>query len=140
MFETFLIRRMTIRASHRYWNPSWTDEENERVFGSNTVAHEHDFMFEFGVRGEVDPETGFLVDLSELDRAIAKAISDPLRDGDINHGVERFRSRLAQPSTEELARWSWEALSALIPDSIRLEWARVFEADDLGAEYRARLT
>jgi 6-pyruvoyltetrahydropterin/6-carboxytetrahydropterin synthase len=61
----YLTRRATFSASHYYWNPAWTEEKNEQVFGrcANRNGHGHNYTLEVTVAGEPDPVTGFVVDL-----------------------------------------------------------------------------
>jgi len=63
-----ICRRAHFNAAHRLHNPSWSDEKNREVFGkcNSPYFHGHNFELEVRVRGEVDPNTGFVIDLGEL--------------------------------------------------------------------------
>jgi 6-pyruvoyltetrahydropterin/6-carboxytetrahydropterin synthase len=63
-----LTRKADFSAAHFYWNPGWSEEENARVYGkcSNRQGHGHNYTLEVTVAGEVDPVSGFVVDLKEL--------------------------------------------------------------------------
>src|ERR1700752_3481867 len=63
-----LTRKIQFSSSHYYWNEAWSAEENERVFGkcANKNGHGHNYTLEVTVAGEVDPRTGFVVDLKDL--------------------------------------------------------------------------
>lgn len=105
-----------------------------RVFGANRHPHEHVFSLEVTVRGPVDPETGFLVDLERLDRALAKVVRE-LDGGDLNEALPEVREEAATPSTENLARWFWNRLVGRVPGAAVLERVRVAESGSLAAEY-----
>src|ERR1700730_1638306 len=104
----YATRKFTFSAAHRYWRSEWPDEENRRVFGNLTVVHGHNYVLEVTIRGAVDPETGMVMDLTELKRLVADAIiqrfdhaypnAEPLfRQGDI-------------PTTENLVAVAWDLL------------------------------
>ena len=64
----YLTRKAEFAASHYYHNPSFTAEENLRTFGkcNNPNGHGHNYLLEVTVKGEVDPRSGFVVDLKQL--------------------------------------------------------------------------
>jgi 6-pyruvoyltetrahydropterin/6-carboxytetrahydropterin synthase len=64
-----LTRKVTFGAAHRYYRPEWSEQENRRVFGlcSNPQGHDHNYVLEVTVAGEVEGATGFSVDLGALD-------------------------------------------------------------------------
>ena len=136
MSQASLTRSVRFRAAHHYWRADWTEAENKRVFGENVQTHEHDYTLAVTVRGHLDEESGFLVDLGELDRAI-EAIVAPLRGGDLAESIAEVREGRLSPSTESLARWFFGQLSPRIPRPARLLRVRVAESDDLAAEFPA---
>ena len=79
-----LTRKADFAAAHFYFNPAWSEEENRRVFGkcANRHGHGHNYTLEVTVRGEVDPTSGFVVDLKELKDIMALSIWERL-DGRI---------------------------------------------------------
>ena len=135
MPRTTLVRRITFRASHRYWRTDWTEEENREAFGETASPHDHEFVLELAVTGDPDPVTGFIVDLGALDDAIAGVVA-PLRGEDLNEVIPEVREGTMQPSTESLAHWFWKELQGRLPEGIWVVRVRVEEAPDLAAEVR----
>src|SRR5688572_1192636 len=136
MSQASLTRSVRFRAAHHYRRTDWSDAENRRVFGENVNPHEHDYTLAVTVRGHVDEQTGFLVDLGELDRAIESVVA-PLRGGNLVQRIAEANDGRLQPSTESLARWFFSQLGPRIPRPARLLRVRVAESDDLAAEFPA---
>jgi len=133
MLRTTLLRTVGFRATHRYWRSDWSEERNRQVFGAQTEPHQHDFRVQVALEGEVDRETGFLVDLATVDQVLERVV-EGLRDRDLNRAIPEVREGEILPSTEELARWFWGRLQGEIPGSTRLVRVRVAESDELAAE------
>jgi 6-pyruvoyltetrahydropterin/6-carboxytetrahydropterin synthase len=136
MSQASLTRSIRFRAAHHYWREDWTEEENERAFGENVNPHEHEYTLAVTVRGHIDEETGFMVDLGDLDRAI-EAVVAPLRGGNLAETIAAAREGRLRPSTESLARWFFGQLGPRIPRPARLLRVRVAESEDLAAEFPA---
>lgn len=130
-----LVRTVEFSAGHHYRRPDWSEEENARVFGESRHPHGHNWSLTVSVRGPVDPETGFVVDLAALD-ALLDRVVEPLDQRDLNRVIPEVRDGSIQPSTESLARWFWSRLAPEIPGDARLERVRVAELPGLAAEYR----
>jgi 6-pyruvoyltetrahydropterin/6-carboxytetrahydropterin synthase len=132
-----LTRSVRFRAAHHYWQPAWSDAENRRVFGTNVEPHEHEYRVDVTVRGDVDPATGFLVDLAALDLAIEEVVG-PLRGRSLVDAIPEAADGRLLPSTESLARWFFHQLEGRLPGPARLQTVRVAESDTLAAEFPAR--
>lgn len=135
--EAVLIRRVRFSAGHRYRRPEWSDERNREAFGASVHAHGHNYAVDVRVRGPIDPETGFVVDLGALDRLLAERIVDRLDSRELTETVPEFRPGEEVPSTEALARWVFGQLEDRIPGDARLVRVRVEESGTLAAEYPA---
>lgn len=103
-------------------------------FGDSMTPHGHNYSVEVTVRGEVDPETGFVVDLPALDRMLQEEVVGPLDQRDLNQAIAEVREGRMTPSTEALALWFWSRLRDRIPAPARLLRVRVSESDTLAAE------
>ncbi|MGD2067350.1 MAG: 6-carboxytetrahydropterin synthase [Gemmatimonadota bacterium] len=136
MPEASLVRTVRFSAGHHYGRPDWSDEENRRVFGSAVHPHGHNWALTVTVRGPVDPETGFVVDLGELDTLLRTEVVERFDQRDLNEEVAPVREGAMQPTTEALARWLYERLAPRIPGTARLVRVRLAESHDLAAEYR----
>jgi len=86
----YLTRRETFSAAHRLFNPAWDDEQNARVFGkdANPHGHGHTYTLEVTVRGEIDPETGMVMDLRDLRDLIRRALIDKVDHANLNVDVD----------------------------------------------------
>jgi len=129
-----LTRKAEFSSAHFYWNDSWSPEENERVFGkcSNRNGHGHNYTLEVTVAGEVDPVSGFVVDLKEMKEILEREVVSVYDHRHLNLEVPEFRDR--QPTVENIAVSVWERLEGKIPHA-RLERVRVHETADLFADY-----
>lgn len=129
-----LTRRAEFSASHYYWVDAWTEEENVRAFGkcANRNGHGHNYTLEVTVAGEVDPVTGFVVDLKRLKDVIEKEVLSVYDHRHLNLEVPEFRT--AVPTTENIAAAIWRRLEGKI-EGARLHKVRVYEMADLFAEY-----
>jgi len=97
-------------AAHRYWNPAWTPEQNEAAFGEDVFLHGHNYKLVISVSGELDEETGFVVDLGRLKRVVGEKVVKVLDHKQIELDVPWFHTR--RPSTENLVRWIRDQLVA----------------------------
>lgn len=100
-----LTRRVTFAAAHRYRRPDWSDERNAAVFGpcARPSFHGHSYACHVTVRGPVDPETGFCVDLALLDRVLAEEVRERFDHRNINVDVPEFADGRLIPTGENLA-------------------------------------
>ena len=89
---TYLTRRVTFTAAHRYWRDDWSDQENKRVFGSWATSefHGHEYICDVTVTGEVDRVTGMIIDLALLDRVLESEVTERFDHRDINVDVPEF--------------------------------------------------
>ncbi len=133
-----LTRRATFSASHYYWNPSWSQEQNETVFGrcSNRNGHGHNYTLEVTVTGAVDPVTGFVVDLKWLKDVIEQEVVSVYDHRHLNLEVPEFADAI--PTTENIAVAVWNRLEGPVTAAggARLSRIRVYETADIFAEYR----
>ncbi|MGH9586573.1 MAG: 6-pyruvoyl trahydropterin synthase family protein [Acidobacteriaceae bacterium] len=129
-----LTRKAEFSSSHYYWVRSWSDDENVRAFGkcANRNGHGHNYTLEVTVAGEVDPTTGFVVDLKDLKDVMNREVVDVYDHRHLNLEVPEFQT--AQPTTENIAIAIWNRLDGKIPGA-SLHRVRVYEMPDLFADY-----
>ena len=139
----FLTRRATFSASHYYWNPAWTAEKNEEMFGrcANRNGHGHNYTLEVTVAGEPDPVTGFVVDLKWLKDVIERDVHDGLRSPASESGgsgVYCFETSATIPTTENMAIAAWKRLEPAVNGAggAQLSRVRIYETPEIFAEYR----
>lgn len=129
-----LTRKAEFSASHFYWNDRWSEEENRRAFGkcANRNGHGHNYTVEVTVAGDVNPVTGFVVDLKQLKDVMEREVLSAYDHRHLNLEVPEFRDAL--PTTENIAVAIWRRLEGEIPGA-KLRRVRVYEMPDLFADY-----
>ena len=132
----YITRREYFNAAHRLYRPDWTEEENYNVFGkcSNPNWHGHNYTLDVTVKGEINPQTGFLVNLKDLSSVIKNTIVDKIDHKNINIEVEFMKNKLA--STENMAIAIWEQLESPIKHiGAILHSIRLYETEKNFVEY-----
>ncbi len=136
----YLTRRATFSASHYYWNPAWSEERNAEVFGrcSNRNGHGHNYTLEVTVAGDVDPVTGFVVDLKWLKGVMEREVLDAWDHRHLNLEAPEFAEPEKIPTTENIAIAAWKRLESSLTTTggARLSRVRVYETPEIFAEYR----
>lgn len=137
MARASLTRAVHFAAGHRYHRPQWSEKENVARFGrcARAPGHGHNYRCEVTVEGEVDPETGMVVNLGALDDLLERTVVAPLDHAFLNDVLD-FDGDLAVPTTENIARVVWARLEGRLPPSSRLVEVRVHEDRDLWSSYR----
>jgi 6-pyruvoyltetrahydropterin/6-carboxytetrahydropterin synthase len=132
----YITRKEHFNAAHRLFRADYSDEKNLEVFGkcSNPNWHGHNYELFVTVKGDVDPETGFLINLKELSRIINKLVVDKLDHKNVNVEVDFMAGRLA--SSENLAIAIWEQLEKPVNDAgAQLHCVKLFETERNFVEY-----
>lgn len=113
-------RKAHFNAAHRLFNPAWDDEKNKDVFGkcSNPNYHGHNYELIVAVTGEVDPETGFVMDMKILRKLISSKVEEKLDHKNLNIEVEEFKS--LNPTAENIAVVIWNILRKHIKNELEL--------------------
>jgi 6-pyruvoyltetrahydropterin/6-carboxytetrahydropterin synthase len=133
----YLTRRVTFAAAHRYRVAEWSDEKNAATFGlcARPNYHGHTYTCDVTVTGDVDPITGFVVDLAALDRALEHEVRDRLDHANINLDVPEFADGKLMPTGENLARFIAERVQASIGGAARVTRVVVAEDSTLSVSY-----
>ncbi len=102
--KTSVVRKITFHSAHRLYNSNWDDTKNKDVFGlcANPNYHGHNYDLLFKVTGDVNPETGFVMDLKELSDLLNKEISDRFDHRNLNLDVAEFKN--LNPTAENIAK------------------------------------
>jgi 6-pyruvoyltetrahydropterin/6-carboxytetrahydropterin synthase len=101
---------MTFAAGHRLYNPDFPDEKNREIFGdcANVNAHGHNYVLFVSVSGEIDPETGMIVNLKEMKNVLQKEVIDRVDHKNLNLDVSFMKDII--PTTENFAAQIWKVL------------------------------
>ncbi len=132
----YLTRRERFSAAHRLYNPALTEEENLAQFGAcaNPNWHGHNYILWLTVKGEVNPETGYVVDLKAISQLLKDEVVDKLDHKNINLEVEFMRDIIV--STENLAVAIWNKLEPHIKElGIELHCVKIEETENNLVEY-----
>ncbi|MHA8066160.1 6-pyruvoyl trahydropterin synthase family protein [Aquirufa sp. ROCK2-A2] len=134
----YVIRKEHFNAAHRLYNPNWSEEKNEQVFGpcANKNWHGHNFELIVTVKGVPDPDTGFVYDLKELGDLIKKEIIEKVDHKNLNLDVDFMLGKLA--SCEILVMEFWNILAPRIQESSKtaiLHKIHLIETNKNSVEY-----
>ena len=131
-----VFRREHFNAAHRLHNPNWTAEKNERVFGkcNNPNYHGHNYDLTVRVTGEMDPETGYVIDTKVLSNFIKSEVTDRFDHKNLNLDTEEFADM--NPSAENIAIVVYNRLRAVLDPALDLK-IRLYETERNFVEYPA---
>jgi 6-pyruvoyltetrahydropterin/6-carboxytetrahydropterin synthase len=131
-----ITRRERFNAAHKLFREDWSQQKNADVFGkcSNPNWHGHNYELFVTVKGEINPETGFVIDLKELRDIINKEVIDKLDHKNINIDVDFMKGKMA--STEVLAVEIWNQLVGPIAKTEAvLHSVKLYETENNFVEY-----
>ena len=137
MARAHLTRKIHFAAAHRYRRPEWSNEKNEEVFGlcARESYHGHSYVCEVTIAGEIDPLTGFIVDLGALDAILTDEVKNRFDHRNINVDVPEFADGKLVPSGENLARFIFDRVAARLPRVVNVERVTIAEDRTLSATY-----
>lgn len=131
-----IIRKGHFNAAHKLYIPTWSEEKNLEVFGkcANPHYHGHNYDLEVKVAGEVDPETGMLINLKDLKHIISEHVEDKFDHRNLNEEFEEFETLV--PTAENLCYVIWQILREQIDDKFDLS-VRLWETPRNSVVYPA---
>lgn len=124
-------RRATFAAAHILCRPGWTDERNREVFGACATDHGHNYVVEVTVGGKVDPDTGMVINLKQVDAALRRHFIDAVDHRHLNRDVAFLRDIV--PTAENIAIAAFRQLEPHMKPA-RLLKVRVVESENNAAE------
>lgn len=133
-----LTRVVAFSAAHRYFRPEWSAERNAEVFGpcAGEHGHGHNYHCRVTVSGALDPDTGMVMNLTDLDQILQEEVTERFDHRFINHDVPEFAPGKMVPTGEALAVFLWDRIGRQLPPHVVLESVRIQEDPHLYAEYR----
>lgn len=132
----FLTRRERFNAAHRLFKPEWTNEQNFEVFGkcSNPNWHGHNYEIFVTIKGEPNPETGFVINLKQLSKIVRTKITEQADHKNLNLEVPFMKNRI--PTSENIAIAIWEEIEEdIIKLNCSLHSIKVVETENNSVEY-----
>ncbi|MCU0422081.1 MAG: 6-carboxytetrahydropterin synthase [Bacteroidia bacterium] len=132
--EVSVSRKAHFNAAHRLHINAWSDEENKRYFGScnNANFHGHNYELIVQVTGEVDPVSGYLIDMKELKDVIKEEVEDRFDHKNLNLDTEEFKD--LNPTAEHIAVVIWRLLRKRINQQLKLK-ITLYETERNFVEY-----
>lgn len=129
-----ITRRVHFNAAHRLHNPAESDAWNRATFGpcNNPNYHGHNYELEVTVEGDIDPRTGYVLDIAVLKELVDRHVSSVLDHRNLNLDVPYFREHI--PSAENIAVFCWAAIAPVLP-AARLQRIRLWETPRNYVEY-----
>lgn len=131
----YITRKEHFNAAHKLFNPAWSEEQNNAVFGkcANKNWHGHNYDLFVTVKGTINPETGFVVNLKDLSTLIRTDVTDVLDHKNLNMDVKGMP---LMPSTENVAIFIWHILAPKIQEmGATLHCIKLYETESNYVEY-----
>jgi 6-pyruvoyltetrahydropterin/6-carboxytetrahydropterin synthase len=131
----YITRKEHFNAAHKLYNPEWSEEQNNTTFGkcANKNWHGHNYELFVTVKGDINPETGFVVNLKTLSTVIRTDVTDILDHKNLNMDVKGMP---VMPSTENVAIFIWKILAPKIKEmGAELHGIKLYETDSNYVEY-----
>lgn len=131
----YITRIEHFNSAHRLFNPSWSKEQNEAVFGkcANENWHGHNFELHVTIKGLPDPDTGFVYDVKKLSIIIQEHVIEKLDHKNLNMDVDFMKGKLC--SIENLITGIWNQLSPNLPENVSLHSLKLYETPRIYVEY-----
>jgi len=116
-----ISRRETFNSAHRLFKKEWSDEKNFEIFGKCSYPnyHGHNYVLEVIIEGDLDPETGFVVDLRKLKAVMKEQVIERFDHQNLNLDCKEFEG--INPTTENVAIVIWNILSAHLSSNLKIE-------------------
>ena len=131
----YVSRKEHFNAAHRLYNPNWTEEKNQEVFGpcSNINWHGHNFELYVTIKGEPDQSTGFVFDVKKLSIIVKEHVIEKLDHKNLNVDVDFMKGKLC--SIENLVIGIWNELNPQLPAGVQLHCLKLYETPRIFVEY-----
>ncbi|MBI1344113.1 MAG: 6-carboxytetrahydropterin synthase [Terrimonas sp.] len=131
----YLTRIEHFNAAHKLYNPTWSREKNEEVFGkcANENWHGHNFELWVTIKGAPDPDTGFIFDAKKLSKIINEKVIDKLDHRNLNLDVDFMKGKMC--SIENLVMGIWKELEPHLPPAVSLHCLKLIETSRIYVEY-----
>lgn len=131
----YLTRVEHFNAAHKLYNPAWSREKNDEVFGkcANDNWHGHNYELYVTVKGLPHPDTGFVMDVKRLSMLIKEQVVEKVDHRNLNLDVDFLEGQFC--STENLAIGIWKQLSKYLPEGVQLHCIKLYETPRIYVEY-----
>ena len=128
----YLTKTFHFCAAHQYGHEDWSEQKNIDTFGADAQIHGHNYTLEVTVKGEINPDTGFIVDLAHLKEIVNTNIIKELDHSQIEIDIPWFKNK--QPSSENLVVFIWEVIAHNLK-GVKLHRIRLQETPTITTDY-----
>jgi 6-pyruvoyltetrahydropterin/6-carboxytetrahydropterin synthase len=135
----YICRKETFNAAHRLYNPAWTKEKNQEIYGvcANEYYHGHNFDLIVTVKGKPHPETGWVMDMKKLGKLVRTEVTDKLDHKNMNLEIDFLKDK--NPTCEILIMEIWKILAPKIKQAsegyAQLHSLKLYETANNFVEY-----
>ena len=131
----YVTRKVHFNGAHKLYNPKWSEEKNEEVFGrcANKNWHGHNFDMYVTVKGNPNPDTGFVMDLKKLKVILNDKVVSKLDHSNFNVDVDFLKG--VMPSIENIVMKIWEQILPELPADVHLHCIKLYETENQFVEY-----
>ena len=129
----YITKQYKFCAAHRYWNNDWPEQKNREVFDKDIYVHGHNYLLFITISGPIDPDSGFIINLKNLDELISKKVLDIMDHSQIEKDIDWFIKK--QPSTENMVKFIWEQIDCHIIKPAKLHCIKLQETPTIFTEY-----
>jgi 6-pyruvoyltetrahydropterin/6-carboxytetrahydropterin synthase len=129
-----VCRRVNFNAAHRLYRKDWSDEKNDAIFGkcNNPNFHGHNYVMEVWIEGDIDPETGYVIDLKILKDITKEEIVERFDHKNLNLDCSEFENLI--PTAENIILVSWNLLRSRLDEKFKLK-LKLWETENNIFEY-----
>lgn len=129
-----VFRQEHFNAAHRLNNPQWNEETNKQIFGkcNNANYHGHNYLLEVAVKGEIDPETGYVIDIKILSDIIREEVTERYDHKNLNLDIPEFKE--LNPTAENMVVVIWNRIRLRLNTKLSLS-IRLYETERNYVEY-----
>jgi len=129
----YLTKQYKFCAAHKYWNDDWSDQKNREVFDEDIKIHGHNYILSITVKGTINNDSGFIVDIKKLNKIAFEYIIDIFDHSQIEKDINWFKDK--QPSTENMLIFMWNEIVDRIPSGAILHCIKLRETPTIFSEY-----
>ncbi len=131
----YITRIEHFNAAHKLYNPKWSKEKNDLIFGkcANEKWHGHNFELYVTIKGHPDVDTGFVYDAKKLSLIIKEQVTEKLDHKNLNEEVDFLKGKLC--SIENLIIGIWQQLQPHLPEKVKLHALKLYETPRIYVEY-----
>ena len=131
----YITRIEHFNAAHKLYNPNWSAEQNDDVFGkcANENWHGHNFELYVTLKGDPDPETGFVFDVKKLSIIVKEHVIEKIDHKNLNVDVDFMKGKIC--SIENLVIGIWNELAPHLPNGVALHCLKLYETPRIFVEY-----